>query len=350
LLLSVDPEQGEIAFSARPDPTQWKVYTTTLDSSAPRELTSEAGCHTAAFDKHHTVYVDTASTLKTMPRTHVFRRGGTNLGELPSVAEEPPSVPKVELAKVGPDAGFYTAIVRPRDFDVNVKYPVIVHVYGGPLNDWSSGTVIASMSSWLLPQWIADQGFVVVSIDGRGTPGRGHDWERAIAKHFGSVPLQDQVDGLIELVKQHPEMDLSRVAIYGWSFGGYMSALAVLKEPGIFKAAVAGAPPTDWTDYDTHYTERYLGIPPADAAAYDEGSLLKLATGLRRPLLLIHGTGDDNVYFRHSLRLIDALFRAGRSCEVLPLSGLTHMVPDSVVNEQLYSRMVRFFKANLEKP
>jgi dipeptidyl-peptidase-4 len=158
------------------------------------------------------------------------------------------------------------------------------------------------------------------------------------------VPLADQIAGLRELAQAHRELDLSRVGIYGWSFGGYMSALAVLKEPDIFKAAVAGAPPTDWADYDTHYTERYLGIPPADDAAYAEGSLLKYAPDLRRPLLLIHGTGDDNVYFRHTLKLIDALFRAGKSCEVLPLSGLTHMVPDPVVNEQLYSRLVRHFK------
>ena len=124
------------------------------------------------------------------------------------------------------------------------------------------------------------------------------DWERAIAKRFGSAPLADQLAGLKALGKKYPELDLDRVGIYGWSFGGYMSALAVLKEPGLFKAAAAGAPPTDWLDYDTHYTERYLGIPPADAAAYDEASLLPLALKLERPLLLIHGTGDDNVYFR----------------------------------------------------
>jgi dipeptidyl-peptidase-4 len=123
----------------------------------------------------------------------------------------------------------------------------------------------------------------------------------------------------------------------------------VLKAPGVFKAAVAGAPPTDWHDYDTHYTEQYLGIPPADEAAYDQASLLTYAKGLQRPLLLVHGTGDDNVYFRHTLRLVDALFRAGKTCEVLPLSGLTHMVPDPLVNEQLYTRLVKFFESNLEE-
>ena len=168
-----------------------------------------------------------------------------------------------------------------------------------------------------------------------------------IARKFGSVPLEDQVAGLKALGRKYRELDLDRVGIYGWSFGGYMSALAVLKEPSVFKAAVAGAPPTDWLDYDTHYTEQYLGIPPGDAAAYEEGSLLTLAPQLTRPLLLIHGTGDDNVYFRHTFKLIDALFRAGKECEVLPFSGLTHMVPDPVVNEQLYSRIARFFQQHL---
>jgi dipeptidyl-peptidase-4 len=349
-LLSVDRKNGLAAFTARPDPTQWKVYRVSLTGAHFVELTPSPGCHDARFDEHHSLYVDSVSALDGPRRSIVYRMDGTRLGELPSVAEEPPFLPKVELAKLGSEPGFYTAVVRPRDFSPGTRYPVLVHVYGGPLPPWSSGTVVASMSAWLLPQWIADQGFVLVSIDGRGTPGRGHDWERAIAKRFGSVPLEDQASGLKELGQRHSELDLARVGMFGWSFGGYMSALAVLKEPDLFKAAVAGAPPTDWLDYDTHYTERYLGIPPDANAAYDEGSLLLRAVNLRRPLLLIHGTGDDNVYFRHTLRLVDALFRAGRSCEVLPLSGLTHMVPDPVVNEQLYTRQIRFFKEHLGNP
>ena len=115
------------------------------------------------------------------------------------------------------------------------------------------------------------------------------------------MPIDDQVNGLKLLGEKHPEMDLNRVGVMGWSFGGYMSALSVLKRPDIYKAAVAGAPVTDWDDYDTHYTERYLGVFPADAA-YKESSLLPHASDLKRPLLLVHGTADDNVYFRHTLR------------------------------------------------
>jgi dipeptidyl-peptidase-4 len=226
---------------------------------------------------------------------------------------------------------------------------VILHVYGGPVPAGSAGMVTESMGAWLLPQWLADQGFIGVSLDGRGSPGHGHDWERALFKKLGTVPLADQVAGLKALGRRYPELDLDRVGIFGWSFGGYLSALAVMQEPGVFRAAVAGAPPTDWLDYDTHYTERYLGMPDTDGAAYAEASLLRRAGDLERPLLLIHGTGDDNVYFRHTLRLAEALFRAGKDFQLLPLPGSTHLVSDAVVNERLYSRIALHFKKNLEK-
>jgi dipeptidyl-peptidase-4 len=206
------------------------------------------------------------------------------------------------------------------------------------------------MATRLLDQWLADQGFIVASLDNRGTPGRGRDWERPVSRQFGSVPLEDQVAGLKALGAKFPEMDLGRVGVYGWSFGGYLSALAVLKEPDVFKAAVAGAPVVDWLDYDTHYTERYLGLPDTDSAAYTEASLLTYAAGLRRPLLLVHGTADDNVYFRHTLKLTDALFRAGKEFDVLPLSGLTHMVPDPVVTQRLYGRIAQYLQKHLGRP
>jgi dipeptidyl-peptidase 4 len=349
-LLKVEPESGEIFFTARPDPTQSQLYHVALEGGAPVALTHGLGIHSGSFGDRTSIYVSTASALNEMPRSAVCRDDGSVLGELPSVAENPPFVPKVEITKVGDGLGFYAALVRPRHFNPKKQYPVIVNVYGGPLPPWSPGMVTAAMQKWLMAQWLADQGFVVVSLDGRGTSGRGHDWERAIGKHFGSVPLDDQVAGLQELGKKYRELDLKRVGIYGWSFGGYLSALAVLRRPDVFEAGVAGAPPTDWLDYDTHYTERYLGMPDTDAEAYREGSLLTYAADLKRPLLLIHGTSDDNVYFRHTLKLTDALFRAGRSFELLPLSGMTHMTPDPVVTERLYSRIASFFQTHLGTP
>jgi dipeptidyl-peptidase-4 len=203
--------------------------------------------------------------------------------------------------------------------------------------------VVAAQSRYLLDAWLAEQGFIVVSLDGRGTPARGRAWERAIKGNLIDVPLADQVGGLAALFAKYPEIDRTRVGIYGWSFGGYFAAMAVLRRPDVFRAGVAGAPVTDWLDYDTHYTERYLGLPQSDPKGYEASSVLSYAKDLRRPLLIVHGTADDNVYFLHSARLADALFRARREFDFLPLSGLTHMVPDPVVTRSLYTRIAEYF-------
>jgi dipeptidyl-peptidase-4 len=344
-LVDVDEKTGQVVYRASPNPTQAQLFRKPLTGGPAVALTTDEGVHSAAFSKDHSLYVHGFSTLHGMPKATVHKADGSVVGDLPSVAEDPPFVPRAEVVKVGDGDGFYASVIRPRDFAPGKKYPVIDHVYGGP----GHNQVAAVMGMHLLDQWLADQGFLVVSIDGRGTPGRGRNWERVLSKHFGSVPLEDQVAGLKALGKRFPEMDLERVGVYGWSFGGYLSALAVLREPEVFKAAVAGAPVVDWLDYDTHYTERYLGMPDTDAAAYKEGSLLTYAADLKRPLLLVHGTADDNVYFRHTLKLSDALFRAGKEFEVLPLSGLTHMVPDPVVTQRLWSRIAGHFQKNLGK-
>jgi dipeptidyl-peptidase-4 len=345
-IADVNAKEGRLVYNASKDPTQSHLHSLSFQPwQDPVPLTAIPGQHSASFAKNHAIYVHTARLAHVMPKTtvHRFDEEQTLLGELPSVAEEPGFEPNVEYLQVGKEK-FHVALIRPRDFQAGKRYPVLVDVYGGPHHLH----VAMAKNRWLLMQWYADQGFIVAAIDGRGTPGRGRDWERAIYQKFGSVPLDDQVSALQELGKQVREMDLSRVGIAGWSFGGYMAALAVLRRPDVFHAGVAGAPVVDWLDYDTHYTERYLGIPPTDEAAYKEGSLLTYVSELRRPLLVMHGTADDNVYFRHSLKLVDALFRAGKDFEMLPLSGLTHMVPDPLVMERLHSRIAGFLKRNLK--
>jgi dipeptidyl-peptidase-4 len=356
-LVSVDKAATEVVYAANPNPTQSHLHAVSLAEvfAEPVKLSDEPGLHTAEFAKDHSVFAHTARLSNAMPATTVRNRAGKELAVLPSVAEEPPAAPAVELFTVG-ERKFNAAVVWPRDFDNRKRYPVMVDVYGGPHSTYVS----ASRQRWLLNQWYADQGFIVVCIDGRGTPGRGVTWERAIYRKFGSVPLEDQVAGLQALAAKHPAMDLSRVGIKGWSFGGYMGALAVMRRPDVFHAGVAGAPVCDWHDYDTHYTERYLGVPhlgvphrgvpPAAHDAYAEGSLLTYAGKLERPLMILHGTADDNVYFRHSLRLVDALFRHGKRFEMVPLSGLTHMVPDPSVMERLHTRMAGFLKRHLGAP
>jgi dipeptidyl-peptidase 4 len=345
-LVDVDPKAGQVYFRASRNPTDSILYSIPVQGGKVTRLDKEPGVHSAVFAKDHSLYVETSTSTKTMSKTTVHKADGTLIGELPSVAEEPPFALNTETLKAGDDPGFYAYVVRPHDFDKSKRYPVIDHVYGGPTHL----QVQDAMGGRLIDQWLADQGFIVVAVENRGTPGRGRDWEKAVSKHFGSVPLEDQIAGLKALGKRFPEMDLDRVGVYGWSFGGYLSALAVLKAPEMFKAAVAGAPVVDWLDYDTHYTERYLGLPDTDAAAYKEASLLTYAAGLKRPLLLVHGTADDNVYFRHTLKLTNALFRAGKDFDLLPLAGMTHMTPDPVVMERLYERIAGHFHKALGDP
>ncbi|MEO6652568.1 MAG: prolyl oligopeptidase family serine peptidase [Ilumatobacteraceae bacterium] len=235
-----------------------------------------------------------------------------------------------------------TAVLLPHGHDGS-PLPVLVDPYGGP----HAQRVVRSHQAFCASQWFADQGFAVVIVDGRGTPGRGTDMERAVAGDLATGVLDDQVAGLHAAAQRHPEIDLDRVAIRGWSFGGYLAALAVLQRPDVFHTAIAGAPVTEWRLYDTHYTERYLGDPTVDPDAYDRSSLLPLAAKLTRPLLLIHGLADDNVVAAHTLQLSAALLAAGKPHEVLPLVGVTHMTLQEEVAENLLLHQLDFLRRSL---
>jgi dipeptidyl-peptidase-4 len=369
-LVHFDPDTSETLFTGTWLSTDTHLFRADgrsadlLDRRNAKPLTHGRGVYSAVSNGK--VICLTETTATEMPRTRILNAEGRSIGELPSVAENPEFKPNVEFLPGKPsflrkdvvfdgtvmsngltDDQFVMAIVRPRNFDPKRKYPVIVDVYGGP----GHVHVACAMRNWLVPQWLADQGFIVVAIDNRGTPGRGRDWEKAVYQKFGTVPLEDQVKGLHALCDKYPELDRDRVGIVGWSFGGYMAANGVLRRPDVFKAAVAGAPVTDWEDYDTHYTERYMGLLPESKKAYDEASLIPLAKDLKRPLLLVHGTADDNVYYRHTLKLSDALFRAGRDFEALALPGVTHMyTADPLVTERLWARTATFFKSHLGEP
>ena len=294
-------EDGAVAYALGATSTSTRLFRLALEEAAPPvPLTDDAAEHSPLFARNGTLYVDTRTAADSLAVSTVYRlekAKWTRVGVLPSVAEAPPFRPNLQLTTVNPtpDRLFHVAVVRPRAFRPGTKYPVVVNVYGGP----SSLMVRSDESRYLLPQWIADHGVIVVAIDNRGTPRRDRAWSRIIKGSFARIPLDDQVEALRALAGRLPEMDLTRVGIYGWSFGGYMAALAVLKRPDVFRVAVAGAPVVDWRDYDTHYTERYLELPEKNPSGYDESSLLTHAGGLTRPLLLIHGTTDDNVYFFH---------------------------------------------------
>jgi len=343
--VSYDNISNALYLTGSGDPTQRHVYRVALDPmpGVPQCLTERPGLHGFEFSKDHSVYLHTVDGADGSRSYTLNRRTGEVIGSLKSVAEQPPFMPDVELTTVGTDPKMHAVLIRPRNFGPRRKYPVIVNVYGGP----HAQMVQDAPRHYLLQQWVADHGFVVVSIDGRGTPARGRAWERITKNDLIDVPLQDQVDGLQALGKKYHELDLSRVGIYGWSFGGYFSAMAVMRRGDVFHAGVAGAPVADWRDYDTHYTERYMGLPDKNEAGYDRCSVLTHAAELERPLMIIHGTADDNVYFMHSMKLSDALFRAGKYHEFLVLSDFTHMVADPTVTMRLNQRIVDFFERNL---
>lgn len=346
-LISVDDKRGQIYVQGGADPREAHLWRFPIEGGPNggrkgTRLTVDAGLHGASFAEDHSAYVHTYQLFDGRVGADVMRDGAV-AARLPSVAETPPQLPKVELTRV--DAGTHTfdaAIIRPRDFNSTAKYPVILSVYAGP----TAKMVTAARRAYFIDQWMADQGYVVVRLDGRGTPGYDRAWERTVRGNLIDVALTDQVDGLKALAARFPELDLSRVGVSGWSFGGYFSAMAVMKRPDIFKAGVAGAPVVTWENYDTHYTERYLGLPAEASEAYRLSNVTTFAKDLARPLLVIHGLTDDNVYAQHTLQLIDALFMAGKSYEFMPMLG-THMISDPRVRENRERRIMDFLGRSL---
>lgn len=301
------------------DPTQVHVYR--VDTAGATALSTVDGLHSAA--RGGAVTVLASSTMEhTGPRLSVLR-DGVAVGEITSLVAEAPLVPSVHRLTLG-ERGLRAALLFPTGHQPGSgRLPVLLDPYGGP----HAQRVLTARGAFLHPQWLADQGFAVLVVDGRGTQGRGAAWERSIAGDPAEITLTDQIDALHAAAAQFGDLDLTRVGMRGWSYGGYLSALAVLRRPDVIHAAIAGAPVTDWRLYDTHYTERYLGDPNTDPDAYERNSLISDAPKLERPLLIIHGLADDNVVVAHSVRLSAALVAAGRKHTFLPLPGVTHMTP-----------------------
>lgn len=343
-VVAVDHERREIIVSGATQPTETHLFRLSLDRGDIAALSEGSGSHAGVFSRNCNVWVHTASMKDGAFRQTIRGRDVTARGQLPSVAESPPFTPQLECTTVETGGrAYHAAIIRPQEYKPGTKMPVIVYVYGGP----GTTVVHASARSYFRQQWLADQGFIVVMADGRGTPRRGRAWERVTTRNLIDAPLEDQAAVIQALGQKYPELDLTRVGIYGWSFGGYFSAMATTRRPDVFHAGVAGAPVIDWRDYDTHYTERYMDTPQDNPMGYEICNVMSYADLLVRPLLLIHGTTDDNVYFTHTLKMHAALFKAGRPSELLVLPGFTHMVPDPHVSMRLYERIARFFRKNL---
>lgn len=371
---------GVVEFLASPehDPTRVDPYELDLDaeldaSDRLRSETSELGPGIRRViaghrprgtepSAHAAPWVETTVTpdAPTPTVTVGWSRRGEAPGEgaalhvhpLEVVAEQPVLTARPRWLELG-DRKLRAALLLPRDDHGAGQLPVVLDPYGGP----HAQRVVAAQSAYLTSQWLADQGFAVLVVDGRGTPGRGPRFEREVRGDLATRVLEDQIDALRSAARIEPRLDTGRVGIRGWSFGGYLAALAVLRRPDVFTAAVAGAPVTDWRLYDTAYTERYLGLPDRDPDAYrvsslvdgDEGLIDAAAWDQDRPpsLLLIHGLADDNVVAAHSLRLSAALLADGRAHAFLPLSGVTHMTPQETIAERLLGHQVTFLRAAL---
>jgi dipeptidyl-peptidase-4 len=339
----VDPASGIATFTADPDRLGSALYRAPLAGGAATPLAAAPGLHDATFNDHqHDIGLDHFQGADGTAATYILNAAGQVLATLPSVAEQPLHLPAVEFRTVG-EREMDAAILRPSNGKPGQKYPVVLYVYGGP----TVKVVLRNPREYLENQCLADQGFIVVSVDGRGTPGRDRDWERATKFDFIDLPLQDQIDGLQALGKQIPEMDLARAGITGWSFGGYFTAMATIRRPDIFKAGVAGAPVVDFADYDTAYTERYLGLPQTSPEAYRVTNVLTYAKNLSRPLLIMHGLTDDNVYFQNSVKLTQALLAAGKTYQLLLLPG-THQLPDPAIRTRVDEARAKFLRENLE--
>jgi dipeptidyl-peptidase 4 len=338
-VLAVDGE--DVLFTASADPEQAQLWSYRAGQGL-RQVSTEPGVHSGTRCGGTLVHV--ARTTERPGSRVTVQQPGKLPVTIASLAQRPVLSPRVSRLVLGPrelrSSLFLPSWHRPG----GAPLPVLLDPYSGP----GMQKVTAEQGWWsFISQWFAEQGFAVLVTDGRGTPGRGPAWEREIYGDIFGPVLEDQVSALAAAARHRPELDLGRVGIRGWSFSGALAALAVMRRPDVFHAAVAGAAVTDQRLYDTHWRERFLGHPGQHPGRYDACSLLLEAPKLTRPLLLIHGLADDNVFPANTLRLSSALLAAGRPHEVLLLAGVTHHPHDETTTENLLRHEARFLQSNL---
>jgi dipeptidyl-peptidase 4 len=352
----LDVDFGTVLFSASADePAEIGLWA--YGPGGLAQVTGEAGVHHGRRAGGTTVIVS-RTLAEAGARSRVVRDGSPDMLVTSLAARPRLPTPRPDIFAAA-TRSIRTALLLPSWHEPGArKLPVLLDPYGGP----HAQRVLAAQAAYLTSQWLAEQGFAVVVADGRGTPGRGPEWDRAVWHDLAGPVLEDQLEALHAAAGRCGDLDTSRVAIRGWSFGGYLAALAVLRRPEVFHAAIAGAPVTDWRLYDTHYTERYLGHPDENPGVYDRCSPItdaeriaaparesggSAAGGIARPMMIIHGLADDNVVVAHSLRLSSALLAAGYPHTVLPLSGVTHLASQEEVAENLLLLQVDFLRRAL---
>lgn len=358
-LLAMDQDKGLVYFSAGKDsPTESQVYSVSLKGGPITALSTTTGKHDAVFAENASIYVDSWSNPETPPQIELFKADGTKLATLLANDLADPQHPyaKYRDAQRPTEFGTLTAadgkttlhysLIKPEGFDPAKKYPVVVFVYGGP----AAQTVTRAWpgrSDAFFNQYLAQNGYLVFSLDNRGTPRRGAAFGGALYEKQGTVEVGDQLRG-VEWLKSQPFVDGKRIGVYGWSNGGYMTLMLLGKHSGAYACGVAGAPVTDWALYDTHYTERYMNLPKANEAGYREASVFTHLDGLKSKLLLVHGMADDNVLFTNSTKLMSELQKRGKEFELMTYPGAKHGLKGSDLLHRY--RLTEDFLARCLKP
>ncbi|HWM36612.1 MAG TPA: prolyl oligopeptidase family serine peptidase [Streptomyces sp.] len=341
-VLGTDGES--VLFNASEDPTEAHVWSWSPTAGCVR-VSETPGVHSAITRGGTTVL----ASLTQDGREVTVLRDGAAPAAITSLVEEPSLRPQPAFLTLG-ERRLRSALFLPSWYVPGAPearpLPVLLDPYSGP-----GQQLVVRGRTWnaCVAQWFAEQGYAVLVTDGRGTPGRGPAWEKAVWGDQFTPVLEDQIDALHAAAESRPYLDLSRVGIRGWSFGGALAAAAVMRHPDVFHAAVSGAPSVDPRLYDTHWKERFLGHPGEHPGHYDRCSLALDAHLLRRPLLLVHGTTDDNVAFAHTLRMSSALLAAGREHAVLPLSGQSHIVSNEITSERLLTTQLVFLDKALRR-
>ena len=352
---AVDERARRVYFMANlPSPLERQLLWVSLDQpSELRRVTTGAGWHSVNMSQNASVFVDTFSDANT-PRSVTLRdaKGGKLASMLPNQLDAAHPYARYLDEHVQPEFGSIAAadgqamfykLLKPRTLEPGKRYPVLVEVYGGPgvqrvANAWGS----------LFHQYLVQHGYIVFQLDNRGSGLRGERFEASLGLRMGDIEVQDQVRG-VEFLRGLPFVDGKRIGIYGWSYGGYMTLMSLMKAPDAFVAGVAGAPVTDWALYDTHYTERYLSTPALNADGYRTSNVLEYADRLSRPLLLVHGMADDNVLFANSTALMKKLQDLQKPFDLMTYPGGKHgLIRQNSAGLHAHTNLVRFFDRELK--
>jgi dipeptidyl-peptidase 4 len=349
---ALDEQRGLIYYVSSADgPMDKQLYAVTLDGKKTTRLTAAAGVHAPEFSSNKSYYLDTYSTIDQPPYAALYDHAGKEVKKLKDnealkakLAELSIAKPEFFKFKTSEGTELNGWMIKPANFDPKNKYPVLMYVYGGP----GSQTVKNEFGgfNYIWHQMLAQQGYIIVSVDNRGTGGRGEAFKKCTYGQLGKLEAEDQVEGA-KYLGTLDYVNKDRIGIWGWSFGGYMTSLCLAKGGGVFKMGIAVAPVTNWRYYDTIYTERYLKTPQLNPSGYDDNSPIQFAKQMKGAYLLVHGTADDNVHFQNSMDWSNALVAANIPFDMAFYPNKNHGIFGGATRFHLYNKMTNFVKVNL---